>query len=286
MNLLVVGLDKRPGAQHGGRPDTMILAVFSKGHLGLVSIPRDLYVSIPDWGMDRINATFAAAARAHKPPLEVLARVTEDTLGVPIEHTLAIDLGGFESAVNALGGIDVEVRCPIIDNFVDPRTPTGRRLLDVQAGKQAMDGFTAAMYVRSRHGRSDWSRARRQQAVLFAIKDRATSLGGLVRLPSFLDQLDSLLITNMTRSDLILAARRGLSIEPGHVHGVVLGRAQTEPHRTADGKAVLLPRPEAIRLALDGLFEAGAPGSLPEKSQCAPADAAVKYRARLGKAAG
>jgi hypothetical protein len=134
------------------------------------------------------------------------------------------------------------------------------------------------MYVRSRHGRSDWSRARRQQAVLFAIKERATTLGGLARLPSFFNQLESLLITDMKRADLLAVARHGLSIEPGRIHGLVLGPAHTESYRTADGKAVLLPRHEAIQRALGALFDAGAPGTLPDNSRCAPADAAVRHR--------
>jgi hypothetical protein len=90
----------------------------------------------------------------------------------------------------------------------------------------------------------------------------------------------------MTRSDLIAVAQRALTIEPRRVHGLVLGHEQTEPYRTADGKAVLLPKRDAIRLAMDGLFEAEVPGSLPEESRCAPADAAVRYRSSLGKAAG
>jgi LCP family protein required for cell wall assembly len=279
LNLLLVGLDRRPGATRGGRPDTIIIASFSEeqGQLGLVSIPRDLYVEIPGFGFDRINATAAAAAKLHEDPGALLERVLESTLEIEIAHSVIIDLGGFERAIDAIGGVEIDVPCAIADNFVDPRQANQRRMLDVDEGWQHMNGTTAAMYVRSRHGRSDWSRARRQQAVLLGIKRRMLSAQGLTRVPALLDSLESLVTTDLSRAEMLQLAARALGLEPEHVHGVVIGYRETEGHRTRDGKSVLLPKPAAIRAKLDALFSAQAPGALPEHASCPGKEVALQH---------
>ena len=285
-NLLLVGLDRRPGATRGGRPDTIIVASFAEeaGELGLVSIPRDLYVEIPGYGSDRINATAAAALKLGQDPGELLERVVETTLAIPIAHTVVIDLGGFERAIDAIGGVDVDVPCAIADNFVDPRQPDQRRKLDVDTGWQHMNGTTAAMYVRSRHGRSDWSRARRQQAVLLGVKRRLFSADGFTRGPALLAELEKLISTDMSRAEILALAARVLAVEPAKVHGLVIGHRETEGV-IKDGKSVLLPKAEAIRAKLETLFSAGAPGALPQHATCPAKEVALAHVSEASKAA-
>lgn len=277
INCLLIGLDRRPGTGGGGRTDTLIIAVIDRGsdHVGLISVPRDLYVMIPDVGPGRINAVNSLSYRAGRDGTEALKRVIQDTLAIPIHHTIAVDLGLFERAVDAVGGVTVDVPCPIVDNFIDPREETGRRLLDVRAGRQHMNGVTAAMYVRSRHGRSDWDRARRQQAVLLGLRARLLSVGGLGRLPALWEQFGESVQTDMSRLDLFQLARRMLQTDPTHLHGMVIGHQQTEHWTTPEGSWVLLPKFDEIDRALDGLFSAPSPGALPGGTRCAPADIAL-----------
>jgi LCP family protein required for cell wall assembly len=280
----VIGLDPRPKRRSLGRPDTLILVSLpedSKG-LGLASIPRDLYLEIPGHGFDRINAVFGAAHRNGDDPLKLVRRVVARALKVRVDHTVVVDLGLFERGVDLLGKVTVEVPCPIMDNFLDHRTPTGRRLLDVKAGPQEMDGLTAGMYVRSRHGRSDWSRARRQQAVLMAMRRRFLTVGGLARLPGFWSELSGGIVTDMPRIEIFGLAARLAAVPAGEMHGIVLGHLQTRSWRSPEGRSVLLPDDRAIRKALMGLFGAPWPGLRPRGSPCPPADAALaKPRARL-----
>lgn len=282
LNVLLVGVDKRPDQKYGGRPDTILVAALSEqnGHLGLISVPRDLYVEIPDHGMDRINATFKVAESRNEVPLELLSRVVSDTLKLPIRHKMSLNLDGFEQVIDALGGIDVDVPCPIADNFLDSRTESGRRMLNVGAGRQHLDGTNAGLYVRSRHGRSDFSRARRQQAVLFAIKRKFSSLEGLARVPVFLEELTPLITSDMTRRDVLRLLHAASSIQPEKIHGLVLGAAVAEPHRTEDGKAVLLPNYEAIDRSLRRLFSSELPGTEPAVASCPKADVALTRPAR------
>lgn len=275
-NFLVIGLDRRPDGTGPALADSLVLVVLdeSSRHVGLVSIPRDLYVDIPESGTDRINTVYQVAKRTHREPLELLSRVVEDTLKLPIEHALALDLGVFERAVDAVGGVEVQVPCAIRDNFVDARAESGRRLLDLDEGKHHLDGVTAAMYARSRHGRSDFHRARRQQAILLGVQ-RALSGLGVLKLPDLWSAFESSIETDMRRVELLSLARRGMSTEPTHLHGLVIGRDHVEGFRTPDGKSVLLPKYDVIDASLTKLFSAPSPGVRPEHAVCEPKNAAL-----------
>ena len=275
-NFLVVGLDRRPDGTGPALADTLVVVVLDEQsqHVGLVSVPRDLYVDIPDSGTDRINTVYQVAKRSKREPLALLSRVVQDTLKLPIEHALALDLGVFERAVDAVGGVDVDVPCPIRDNFVDTRTEDGRRVLDLDAGSRHLDGVTAAMYARSRHGRSDFHRARRQQAILLGVQHALSGVGAL-KLPELFGAFESSLETDMRRIQLLGLARRALSLDPAHLHGLVIGHEHVEGMRTADGKAVLLPSYDAIDAALAKLFSAPSPGVRPQAAVCEAKDAAL-----------
>ncbi len=287
-NVLVVGVDRRADATRstgrGGRPDTLLVAVLDErsSHVGLVSVPRDLYVEVPGHGPARINAAFGIARSLGEAPLDFLRRVVEDTLSLPIRHTVLVDLAGFEALVDAVGGVEVDVPCAIRDRFVDHRAPSGYRTLDLEAGRRALDGPTAGMYVRSRHGRSDFSRTRRQQAVVLGLRDRLAEPEALLHLPALLDAVDGMVRTDMSRLELLRLARRASRIDPAHLHGLVFGARETAPHRTEDGRQVLLPRYDAIDAALAHLFEAPPPGERPSVRACKPADAALTSRERQG----
>ena len=276
-NYLLVGLDRRPFGGGAGLSDTIIVAVFDEPSdaLGLVSIPRDLWVEIPGHAADRINAVMNVARRSGEDPLALLGRVVENTLGLPIGHSVAIDIGVLERAVDALGGVTVDVPCPILDRFLDPREKSGYRNLDLAAGAARLDGVTAAMYARSRHGRSDFSRARRQQAILVGMRRELSKSNALLRLPALFASFEDSLETDLSRSELLALARRLLQVAPAHLHGLVLGVDQVSAMQAAGGKAVLQPRPGAINDALNHLFSAPSPGLPQVGSVCPKADVAL-----------
>jgi LCP family protein required for cell wall assembly len=276
---LIVGLDRRPDARGAGLADTLLVAVFDEasGHAGVISVPRDLWVTIPDHGDDRINVIPTVAKRLKHDPLELFSRVIRDTLGLPVDHVVVVDLGVFERTVDLVGGVEVDVPCAIVDSFLDDRVPGGRRKLDLAAGRAALDGPTAAMYVRSRHGRSDFGRSRRQQAVLLGIRDRMLESDGFTLVPTLFDEVEKSVVTNFKRIELLDLARRALDIDRSRLHGLVLAPPLTTAHRTEDGKSVLLPERPSIDLAIAGLFSADPPGD-PPSGVCPPADAALKNR--------
>lgn len=276
-NYLLVGMDRTRG-RVWGRSDSVVIAVFddASGHVGVISVPRDLYVEVPGHGAARINAVMRIATRLRRDPLALLSRVVSDTLAIPIQHVIVADLEAFEHTVDELGGVTIDVRCPIMDNFIDPRAPNGRRLLNVNTGRQRLDGVTAAMYIRSRHGRSDWSRARRQQAVLLGLRDRVRALGVSEWVPVLQRALDTGVTSSMSRLELLSLARRVRAIERDRLHGMLIGHREVEHHRTEEGRAVLVPNFEALDRALAGLFTAPAPGVVPAGRPCPAADAALR----------
>ncbi|HEY3498168.1 MAG TPA: LCP family protein [Polyangiaceae bacterium] len=278
-NVLLVGIDRRPDARGAGLADTILVAMLDekRGEASIVSIPRDLWVSVPEWGDDRINVVPNVALRTKRDPIRLLTRVIEDTLGLPVSHGIVIDLGVFERSVDAVGGVEIDVPCPIIDSFHDTRVPGGRRKLDLPAGKAVLDGPTAAMYIRSRHGRSDFGRSRRQQAVLLGLRDRVLSSEGLTLLPDLLSEVQAALHTDLRRYELLDLARRALAIDRKKLHGLVLAPPLTVAHATDEGKSVLLPDREAIDIAIAALPTAPSPGE-PTSQICPPSDAALRGR--------
>lgn len=279
-NILVAGVDRRPWGGGGGLADTLIVVAIDRrsGHVGLISVPRDYYVEFRPGEFGRINTAFHYARENGMSRGAYLAQVVGTLLGLTIHDTIIVDLTVLERAVDAVSGVEVDVPCPIVDNFVDPRTPTGRRRLDVPAGRVRMDGVTAAMYSRSRHGRSDWDRARRQQAVVLALRRRVTSVDALPLIPRLLEELGDHVETEMTGRELLELGRFGLRIEPGNMHGMVLASAASEHFRTPEGSSVLIPNVDAIRTQIVRLFDAPSPGVDPHGSRCVEADAALLGR--------
>ena len=277
-NYLIAGLDRRPGNAGSGLTDTLILVAIEKktGRVGLISVPRDTAVEIPRHGLNRINIAYALARARGDDAVFALKQVVSDLLGLPIQHAIVVDISMFEQLVDALGGVSVDVPCPIIDNFVDSRTPNGRRLLDVKAGSVRMDGITAAMYVRSRHGRSDFSRARRQQALLSAIHRELLGVGGWGRIPEVWSTIERNVATDFKHYELLDLARRVLGLKLEQVHGLVFSDEQLE-QRFDNGRAMLFPKLDAVDSAVRGLYSAPKPGTADHIPVCPPADIALQH---------
>ena len=165
----------------------MILVTVDPGTktAGMLSIPPDLLVPIPGHSENRINVAHFLGERDKYPGGgPALAKKTvQYTLGIPVQYYVRINFEGFEKLIDAIGGIQVEVKSAIHDEKY-PDNNYGYMTVDIPAGLQHMDGKTALQYARARHGSSDFSRARRQQQVLRAVRDKVLSLNiPLTRIP-------------------------------------------------------------------------------------------------------
>jgi LCP family protein required for cell wall assembly len=172
VNILLLGSDRRPHESEPSRTDAVIIAHIdpARRRVALLSLPRDLMVEIPGYGATRINAANVWGEIYGEPGGGVaLARKTvEHLLGIPIDYMIYIDFEGFIGAIDAAGGIIVDVP----KELYDPEFPTmdyGYTIAHFIPGPQHMDGATALVYSRIRHPDSDFARMRRQQQVLSGV---------------------------------------------------------------------------------------------------------------------
>ena len=165
--ILLLGSDRRYGDGKGNPPrsDTIIVVRLDpeKKATAVMSLPRDLKVTIPGHGTDKINGAYHAGG----PKLAV--RTVRSLLGIPINHVINVNFGGFAKAVNRLGCVyaDIDRRY-----FNDRGGPGGYAVIDLKAGYQKLCGQDALSYVRYRHADSDFVRAARQQEFLRQAKEQ------------------------------------------------------------------------------------------------------------------
>ncbi len=210
-NILLMGTDhNKTGGREGDRHSDSIMIVRtdpSKHRIAYLSIPRDLWVSIPGYGDHKINAAFQIGG-----PALAMKTITRFT-GIPINHVAIVDFADFKDLIDAVGGVDLVVPAPIVSNKFDCPYATEQRCQVWQGwrfarGKQHMDGQRALVYARIRENRldpseSDVTRAERQQRVLQAIASRLTSPTTLVKLPFMGGKVAAPLATDLSPSQLV-----------------------------------------------------------------------------------
>ena len=263
LDVLLLGSDRRSG-DGPWRTDTLLLASLDRetGQVGLVSIPRDLWVSIPGYGAGRINtADYLGHARG-LPDGQLIRDTVALNLGLEVDHFVRVDLQGFVAVVEQLGGIDVPVDCPIEDFFYDPTVLGGEQALALDTGLHHMDGEMALRYVRSRWRSSDFDRSRRQQRALRAAMASAREAGFLRRAPRLWRALEPYLSTDIQATEVpglaLLAARHANRLQ---VRSAVLGHPATIDWVTPDGAQVLLLDPARSAAVLDDIL--ALPGEQP-----------------------
>jgi LCP family protein required for cell wall assembly len=242
VNILLMGSDQRPN-DGGFRTDTMILITVSpEGNVSLTSFPRDLYVYIPGWMMQRLNTAQGYGG------FNTTAMTFEYNFGIRPDYYVLINFDGFRSIVNNLGGITVNVGT----YFTDSRSgyPNG---YSVNTGPVFMDSETALWYVRSRYSSSDIDRLRRAQEVLQAIGLKLFSLDGLSRVTELFNTYRANVDTNLSlEACLKLLPALNLVRDPNGIKRYAIGYDQAydwiDP---GTGAQVLIPVPEQIRILLE-----------------------------------
>jgi LCP family protein required for cell wall assembly len=213
INFLLIGSDLRSGSSF--RTDTMVVAILrpDEGQVSLISIPRDLWVSIPGWDNNRINTAYQHGISVGYPGggPGLLKDTIQYNLGIRIDHTAMVDFDGFRKIVDTLGGVDIPVSCPytdwkLIDPSYNPENENNWFLYTVNPGIIHMDGDLALWYARSRQKSSDFDRGRRQQEVLRAIFTQALRAGTLTRIPELYTDVKDSVETDLGLGDILQLA--------------------------------------------------------------------------------
>lgn len=236
INILLLGSDQRP--QSGGfRTDTIMLLTLSPSRqtVSLTSFPRDLYVYIPGWTVQRINTAYGWGG------FDALALTMEYNFGVRPDYYVMINFWSFVDVIDSLGGISVNAAYTLTDHR------DGYGDYTVPAGVVNMDGETALWYVRSRYSSSDFDRGRRQQEVIQALFNRLISLDALTRAPQLYEIYKQNVTTNMTfdqTSDFLPLASK--LTDPSQIKHYYIGPRQVTNWVSSTGAQVLLPNQSAV----------------------------------------
>lgn len=207
VNILLLGVGD-PGHAGEQLSDTLIVASYDPKtkDVAMLSIPRDLYVKIPGNGFSKINGAHAFGEQAKKGGGPELAKqAVSQVLGIPIHYYIRTDFTALKQTVDTVGGVDINVT----ETLIDPDYPCERNGgkvcgFSMLAGQQHFNGSAALKYVRCRKGNcgDDYGRAKRQQDVLVALRQKATKLDILTNPAKITEILD--IVGNNVRTDLQL----------------------------------------------------------------------------------
>ena len=205
MDILILGLDSRPGEGFATRTDSVILLGIDPGRVrvSLLSIPRDLFIDVPGYGLQRINTVNALGEQAQSGTgPELLSSGIAQDFGIQMDRYVRLNFEGFVELVDAVGGITVEVERTIADDAYP--LPDGTTIsVRFDPGAQIMDGERALIYARTRHADDDYARANRQQQVILALSRK---LLNPLFWPGAIASLTRSVDTNMTLFDMISVA--------------------------------------------------------------------------------
>ena len=212
-NILLIGQDRREG-QGRQRSDAMILCTVNTKTktLTMTSFMRDLYVQIPGYYSNKMNACYQIGGRA------LLDSCLETNFGVTVDGNVEVDFGGFMDVVDMMGGVDIELN-EVEANYLNRR---GNWDVDnstagtwhLQAGMNHLTGEQALAYSRIRHvGNGDFERTERQRKVLTAMVEQSRNLS-ISQLNGLLQAALPLLTTDMSNQDIIGYAAKVFTILP------------------------------------------------------------------------
>src|SRR5579859_3022428 len=262
VTILVMGIDRRVGENEKGYLTDSIMVITLDPQTrtaALLSIPRDLWVEIPGYGLDTINTANRTGDYYNYPGggPALAMKTVEHNLGINIDYYVRLDFTAFETFIDTIGGVDIVNQ----NDINDPQYPDGSygyEPFTLAAGPHHLNGHDALRYARTRHGSTDIDRAKRQQEVVMAVRDRVLSLGMLPTLiakaPSLYQTLNQSIWTNLTLSQMVSLALLAQDIPRANIQNAVIDYRYVLEYVTPEGRDVLVPLRDKIRELRDQLF--------------------------------
>lgn len=270
LNILLLGMRGVNDPNGGLLTDSILLISVQKqtGVVAFTSIPRDVYLKLPDGEESRINAAYAKGElwRWGGGGLVWAQHMAEYVTGVAIDYVVNVDFKAFEEIIRTLGGVTVTLDKPFEEStqwmgYTGFASSSGAFFLP--AGTHVLNSTTALFYVRSRFSTSDFDRARRLQQVLLAVREKAFSLGLLanpLKISRLLETLGTHMRTNASPEDLQELGSLIVRVKSAEPKRITLDASEAGLLRaeTIKGSYVLLPRDgmfEAIREKIQNVFD-------------------------------
>ncbi|NDJ53025.1 MAG: LCP family protein [Chloroflexi bacterium] len=265
VTVLVMGIDERASEDGPWRTDTMVLMTIDPiaNTAGILSIPRDLWVEIPDYdGLhDRINtAYFRGDADRYPGGGPALAmRTVQQRFGVPVDFYMTVNFDAFVQTVDTIGCIPIDVPQTIDDPFYPAYDGAGYDPFYIDAGDHCMNGETLLKYLRTRATfGSDFDRLSRLQQILYAIRDEVARTGQLPNLitqaPVLYGQIEEDVDTNLSIQQMIDLAQLAIAVPEESICTGSVGPEYVDLLELGDGTQVLVPYWERIRELRNDIF--------------------------------
>jgi LCP family protein required for cell wall assembly len=241
--ILLLGTDSRETGIALGRTDTMVMTTINPltADVRMLSLPRDLWVNIPGYGENRINAAFFFY-EADQPGSGAAGAIEtlQANFGVRMEYYVLFEFDGIVRIVDALGGVDVDL----------PRAMSG-----YEAGTHRLDGTAALAFVRDRSGSDDFFRMERGQIFIRAFIREILSPRSWRNLPAMFLALPAALETDLPIWHIPRLAVAILRAGPDGIEGASISREMVTPFTTDAGASVLLPNWELINPVVEEMFD-------------------------------
>lgn len=202
LNILLLGY-RGVGDPNGGLLTDTIIVMSVKvdtGEVALISVPRDLYIEIPNTDhKGKINEAYANGMKSSdwKGGLDYSKMAVEDVTGLDIHYVTSVDFEAFKEIIDTLGGVTIYLDKPFSEKY-----QFEEGAIELPAGKNTVDGDTALLYSRARFSSSDFDRARRQQQIIVAVKEKALSLGILTNPVKVISIMNALGVHVRTNAEL------------------------------------------------------------------------------------
>lgn len=259
-NVLILGV---PGGGYAGADLTDTIIVLSvdvpRKTAAMISIPRDIW---SETLKDKINSAYHYGEEKKKGGGFILAKtIVEDAIGIPVHYGVLIDFSGFQSMINEIGGVTINVPQAFTDTEFpitgkeddacnnDPTFACRYESVHFDEGIQEMDGKRALVYVRSRHAKggegTDFARGRRQQEVLLALKDKIFSpnvLFSFRRTKTLARLFDETIDTDMTIGEALTFIKLASRTPRDYMRSVSIESMLTSPPISWYGRYVLVPK--------------------------------------------
>jgi polyisoprenyl-teichoic acid--peptidoglycan teichoic acid transferase len=266
ITILLMGIDQRTGfdTETTYRTDTMMVVNINpvRQTIGVLSIPRDLWVDIPGSRPGRINTANAVGDTNGFPgggPALAAATVQEN-LGIPIDRYILVNFDVFLTVVDTVApdGVEVEIT-EVIDDPDYPDAGYGIIPIHFDPGVQRLDAEKLLQYARTRATQGgDFDRARRQQQVILALQQEVLSAGGVANFisqaPTLYDELSDSYKTNLTLEELLKLGNLVQDIPRENIHFGVIDNLHVQLATTNTGDQVLIPDFNSIRFLIQQVF--------------------------------
>jgi len=251
-NILLVGVDARPGEKKSRSDTMMILTIDGKNNkIRLTSLMRDLYVAIPGYGNNRINAAWVYGEA------ELLKKTIEENFGLVIDEYVSVDLRVLIDVIDLLGGLTLNVETKkqmnAINGVIDAynyqfREPTNDGLL-TRTGEQLMNGKQVQAYARYRKIDSDIHRTARQREVLTKLFDKLQTKS-IFELTKIASTVLGRMETNLTLSDVVSLIPVVYGMKDADFEQMNIPADVTYQNKTVRGMSVLVADMEVCRAKL------------------------------------